>query len=285
MLSDPRIGYFGSLGIAAVALLWLIAQWLASDAIWHALWPFLGYGTHAVTLLSIFLLLAAPLVSLLFRRYARVKSDLMAGRDVIARWTVDPKLFQTFGTVAEARDRNEKRGALYVILVFILVIFGLFALYDPEFAPQMLIAGGAIALVMTVAFWLSNRVRKQHLKMRSGEIIVGPQGLLVNDVLHVWATPLSWLSRVDLEQGPPVVMTITYAIVGRSGTQHIGVMLPVPPEATQQAEEVRRRLSPHFDDRAHRGRRVTKKHNRTSRHQSSRRNAEAGSGAETSVNQ
>jgi hypothetical protein len=42
-------------------LLWLLGQWIASEAIWNALFPFIGYGTHAITLLAIFLLVAAPL--------------------------------------------------------------------------------------------------------------------------------------------------------------------------------------------------------------------------------
>jgi hypothetical protein len=258
MLSDPRIGLYVSLGIAGAALLWLIGQGVASEAIWEALFPWLGYGTHAVTFLAIFLLVAAPLVALLFRRYAKVKSDLLAGRNVIARWTVDPAQFQTFGAVAEVRDRAEKRGALYLILVFVAIIFGAVALIDPEVAPHMLIAGAAIALVVTIAFWLSNRVRKRHLAMRSGAIIVGAHGLLVNDVLHVWSVPTSWLSAVELERGPTPILTITYATAGRYGTQYIGVLLPVPPEAMQLAEEVKRRLDSAIvktSDRSRRGRR------------------------------
>lgn len=259
MLSDPRIGFFVSLGIAAVGLLWLLAQWLASEAVWDALWPFLGYGTHAVTLISILLVVAGPLVSLLFRRYAKVKSDLLAGRDVIARWKVDPALFQTVGAVAESRDRAEKRGALYVILVFVGVVFGLFALVDPEIALQMLGAGAVVVLVVAVAFWLGNRVRRRHLQFRSGEIIVGTRGLLVNGVLHVWRVPMSWLSAVDLEQGPPAALSIDYVIAGRYGPQHIGVVLPVPSEAMQLAELVKRRLAPANVNASRRSRDARKK--------------------------
>jgi hypothetical protein len=53
---------------------------------------------------------------------------------------------------------------------------------------------------------------------------------------------MSWLSGVELEQGSPATVTITYVVAGRYGPQHIGVILPVPSEATQLAEEVKRRL-------------------------------------------
>ena len=52
MRSDPRIGLMVSLLICAAAALWLVGQWLAADAVWDALWPVLGYGTHAITLLD-----------------------------------------------------------------------------------------------------------------------------------------------------------------------------------------------------------------------------------------
>jgi hypothetical protein len=174
---------------------------------------------------------------------------------VIARWTVDPALFQAFGAAAEARDRAAKRGALYLIFFFIAAIFGVIALIDFEVAPMMLISGAAIALVMIIAFWLSNRVRKRHLQMRSGEIVVGTDGLLVNDVLHVWSVPMSWLCGAALEQGPDAILTITYATAGRYGTQHISVTLPVPPEAMALAEEVRRRLDPTMVKTSRRSRR------------------------------
>lgn len=227
MRSDPRIGLTVSLLICAAAALWLLVQGFASDAMWEALWPVLGYGTHVITLLSIFAVVTCPFVALLFHRYARVKADLLAKRNVIARWTVDPASFKKFSPIAEARDRAEKRGALYLIAFFVAVIFGAIALMDPEVAPLMLMSGAALMLVATIAFWFGNHIRKGHLQMRSGEIIIGTQGLLVNDVLHVWSVPLSWLADVKLEKGPPPILTITYVFWGRYGPQFVGVMLPI----------------------------------------------------------
>lgn len=247
MLSDPRIGLAFSLLICAAAALWLLAQWFASDALWDLLWPYLGYGIHAITFLSIFAVIACLLVALLFYRYARVKADLLAGRNVIARWTVDPASFKSFSAVAEARDRAEKRGALYVIFFFVVLIFGGIALIDREVAPFMLAAGAAMGLLAVVAFWLSNRVRRSHLQMRSGEVIVGTQGLLVNDVLHVWSAFLSWLVDVELEKGPHPALTITYAFWGRYGPQYVSVMLPIAPGHMDLALAVQARLRQAID--------------------------------------
>ncbi len=254
MLSDPRIGLIASLLLAGAGALWLLAQWLASDALWYALWPVLGYGTHAVTFLSIFLVLAGSAVALLFGRYARVKADLMAGRHVIAHWRVDPAQFQNFKVTASARDRTEKRRALYLIIFFLIVVFGLIALFDPEVAPPMMIAAATFALVITTAFLAGGYVRGRHLQLRSGEIIVGRDGLLINDVLHVWNIPMSRLVDVELDHKRPATLTITYAFLARYGLQFVDVLLPVPDNAIRLAQEVRQQLKPEKDKDPHRNR-------------------------------
>jgi hypothetical protein len=238
MLSDPRIGFGVSLGVAAVAALWLLAQWLAAEV----LWPRLGYAMHAVTLLAIFLLAASGPIAYLFRHYARVREDLRAGRDVIARWRVDPELFRTFGRAAVARDSAEKRSALYAILLFMLLVFGAFALFDPQAASGMLAIGALAAAAIVAAFALGKRTALVHARLRSGEIIVGRSGLLANDVLHVWGSFLSRLSKVSLHQGRHPSLTISYFILTRLGPQEVSVDVPFSPDQLPLAQEVQRRL-------------------------------------------
>jgi hypothetical protein len=249
--------------ICAAAGLWLLGQLFAGEALWETLWPVLGYGTHAITLLSIFAVVTCPFVALLFYRYARVKADLVAGRNVIARWTVDRASFKKFSPVAEARDLAEKRGALYLIFFFVFVIFGAVALMDPEVALPILAAAVALALIVTMAFWFGNRIRKRHLQMRSGEIIVGTDGLLVNDVLHVWSAFLSWLVGADVEKGPPPILTITYGFWGRYGPQFVGVMLPIGPGQMDLALAVKERLQQALGKRGAERRRERKAHARS----------------------
>ncbi len=218
-----------------------MAQWSAADALYKAL----GSGSFVISFLALIVLLTAAFTTLLFRRYARVKADLLADRDVIARWSVDPATFKQVATVAEASERSGKKTMLLITWGFIIAIFGFFALMDADVAPIMVAVGAALGLVVTVAFWLSNRARKSHLEMRSGAVIVGPRGVLNNDVLHVWGPPLSWLSDVKLEEGPPPApsaLTITYANAGRAGAQYVDVVLPVPPAALDAAREVERRF-------------------------------------------
>jgi hypothetical protein len=174
-----------------------------------------------------------------------VKADLLADRNVVARWTVDPVAFKAVSKTAEARDLAEKRGALYLILLVVAIAFGAFALFDPEVAPYMLATAAIVIAAVTVAFWFGNRVQRSHLELRSGEVVVGTEGLLVNDVLHVWRTPLSWLAGVAVEKAPHPCLTITYAYLTRVGAQFQSVMLPLPGGREEQiASKVERALAP-----------------------------------------
>jgi hypothetical protein len=238
MLSDPRIGLGVSLAVAVVAALWLLAQWLMAEV----LWPRLGYTMHAVTLLAIFLLAASGPTAYLFRQYARVREDLRAGRDVIARWRVDPELFRAFGKSAVARDLAEKRSALYAVLLFMLLVFGAFALFDPSAASGMLAIGALASAAIVIAFVLGKRLALAHARLRSGEIIVGRKGLLANDVLHVWGSFLSWLSKVSLHRGRHPSLTVSYFVVTRLGAREVSVTLPLSPDQLPLAQEVLRRL-------------------------------------------
>jgi hypothetical protein len=222
--SDPRIGLIVSLVAATAGVFWLLAQWLFADTLFAAL----SYGMHAITLVTILLVAAAPAVALLFWLYATVKGDLLVGRKVVARWQVDAARFRAVGKTADARDRAEKRGALYMILVLIVLAFGAIALFDLEAAPAMLVAAAILAAVIALAYWLGERARRSHLEFRSRDVIVGSDGLLVNDVLHVWATPLSWLAGVEIESKPYPAAAITYAYWTNVGPQFQTVILPLP---------------------------------------------------------
>jgi hypothetical protein len=248
MQSDPRIGMAIWLAIAGAALLWLLAQWPAGEALWGVF----GDLTHAISFISIFLLLAGSAVALLFHRFWRVRADLLSGRDVIARWTVSLDQFLTFSQVANARDRSEKQWALLMVLFFIVVIFGAFGLFDPSVAPAMLGMALVVIIIMILAFLLGQRVQRRQMQPRSREVIVGTRGLMVNGVLHVWSAPLTWLSEVSKDPGPPPTLVVTYAFLGRAGPQYVSVMLPLPARDSELGDTIVDRLGRHRGGRRRR---------------------------------
>jgi hypothetical protein len=238
MLTDPRVGLWTSIAVAGAAAIWLLAQWVFGEDLFDRM----SYALYAVDFIAIFLLLAGLAVMLLFRRYQRVKADLIEGRNVLAKWSTDPATFAAFATVADARDRKDKLGTMLMVFGFIVVIFGAFAVFDPDVAPFMLTMAAALMGIIVLAVLYGNRVRRKQLQPRSGEIIVGTDGLLVNDVLHVWRTPLSWFIGSRIESGPPTLMTITYGFLARYGVQTVDVLLPVPDDQVGVAQQLQHSL-------------------------------------------
>lgn len=233
MLTDPRLGLMVSLVAALAIAAWLVVQFVFDAELAAAF----GMNRHAVTYFAIVGLVFALAAALVFAQFHRVRSDLLAGRNVLAEWTVDPAVFARVAAVAEHRDQSEKRGALILILVFTAVIFAAFAVFDPEAAPGMLGIGVAFSAVIVLAFLYGGRVRRIQMQRRSERIIVGRDGLLVNGILHVWAVPLTWLVGADFAPRPPASLNVTYAVLGRAGPLLQTVVLPAPEQALPLAEQ------------------------------------------------
>jgi hypothetical protein len=228
MLVDPQKAMLISLFFALGPMVWFAALALDADGAAAAV----GGAAAPVTFLSIFVFLAAVITALVFRRLASIKAELLAGRRVIARWRVSRKGFDRFSSRARVRDTIEKRQALFVVLGFLFVIFGGFALYDRDAAPMMSGFAVVIAISIFLAYLLGQRAMAEHLKFRTGEMIVGERGLLCDGVLHAWDIPLSRLADASLGRDS---LEVTYAYYARSGTQYATALLPVSADAPEAA--------------------------------------------------
>lgn len=238
MVTDPRLGLAVSLGISVAAAAWLVIQVVFDVELAAAL----GMSRHFVTYLSVVVLFSMLAAALVFAQFHRVRSDLLAGRNVLAEWSVDPATFNWAAAVAERNDQAEKRRALILILGFTALIFAGFAAFDPEAAPGMLGIGAAFSVVIIMAFLYGKRVNRIQMQFRSDRIVVGRDGLMMNGILHVWAVPLTWLVGAELEERPPATMSVSYAVLGRFGPQVQTITLPVPEQALPLAQRAVRAL-------------------------------------------
>jgi hypothetical protein len=89
-----------------------------------------------------------------------------------------------------------------------------------------------IAISIFLAYLLGQRAMAEHLKFRTGEMIVGERGLLCDGVLHAWDIPLSRLADASLGRDS---LEVTYAYYARSGTQYATALLPVSADAPEAA--------------------------------------------------
>ncbi len=239
MVTDPRVGLTVSLAISVAAAAWLVVQFVFDAELAEAL----GMNRHFVTYFAIVVLFSALAAALVFAQFHRVRSDLRAGRNVLAAWTVDPAEFSRVAADADRKDRTEKRGALILILAFTAVIFAGVAAFDPEAAPGMIGVGAALSVVIVIAFLYGARVRRIQMMFRSDGIVVGRDGLMMNGILHVWAVPLTWLVGAELSGRPPATLVVTYAVFGRFGPQLQTVVLPVPEQALALAQRAELELN------------------------------------------
>lgn len=231
MLTDPEKVAHVALMIALAGCAWFLALAIDPDALFERF----GFGMHAITFLSIFLVITTLVVAGFFGRMATVRTELLEGRRVFAAWTVDATSLAEAAPEALAAEDGDKRQALWVVWGFIVVIFGGFVLYDPEAAPFMIAVGVGVAGATGIAYVLGSRARRAHWRMRDGRVIVGERGLLFNGVLHVWALPLTRLDGVGLSQDPNRLI-VRYSWLTRVGRQSAAVTLPVPPGAEGEAE-------------------------------------------------
>ncbi|MBP0574142.1 hypothetical protein J8J27_25920, partial [Mycobacterium tuberculosis] len=91
----------------------------------------LGDAAFALTFIALFLAITGVVVAMLFRRFVRVRRDLVAGRDVVARWTVGAGDWRAFAGHAGAAVRADHRAILVTILAFAVLICGGLAAVHP----------------------------------------------------------------------------------------------------------------------------------------------------------
>lgn len=239
MRSDPRIGMMIAFAVAVLSAGWIAAQAIVSDQLFAQL----GYGMHALTFVSIFLLVAGVVVALLFRCFASVRQELLDGTNVIARWTVDADTWSQFAKPAAQMERGEKQALLLTMYALIALVCGGLALAVTDDAAIFGWIAVGIAVIVTAGFLAGQRSFTGQLEYRGGDVIVGRRGALVNGVLHVWDAWLSWLEGAAVSERKPAMLCISYGYWARYGPQSVTVRIPFAPQQASLAMAVRAALA------------------------------------------
>jgi len=231
MRSDPRRARFVASLVAVVIGGWFLALFVADEALFERF----GSNMHAITFLCLFAEVAALVAVAVLSRWARVRRDLLEGRDVVGHWTIDRATFAAAMPDVVDADRRDKRQVLLVIWGFLAVIFGAFALYDPSVAVPMLATAVGVAALTGLAYLTSLRRAATRAEFHDGRVILGRRGLLVDGELHVWSVPpVGWLETAVLREGRGL-LDVVYGWVSRYGWQSVTVSVPVPAAAMEEA--------------------------------------------------
>ena len=244
MQNNERTGvWIGALiALAGLALIFLPAL-LGADMM------SLGY---ALGFIGLFVLITGLITALVFWARARTMDRLLAGEEVLARWT-----YQEFEgqqqVETEYKRITDRNRTIYLVMVFWFVLIGgvfVGADYVRNGEINGLFIGlffGCLLILGTVAF-LAPILWRRGASKASRQVIISRNGVVMNGALHSWKGPLERLVGVEYNQdpdGPALVFSIRYPSRVEPVTGSIEtVIVPVPLGEQEAARRVLSSLSP-----------------------------------------
>lgn len=219
-------------GLLAMALPWLAN---ADMMAW-------GYGTMV---LGFFVLTAGVTTLLLYRRRQKVLRRMADGREVLARWTYDPKDWERWRR--HELKENRAMPVFGAILGGIFVVIGLvFFLTDPDDMGLMLALMAGIGLLIAGVALLSAVLRNRAISRDPGEVIIARGGIWFMGALTDWNNVTSWMDRAEVQQkGKHHLFVVQYrALAGRAGHIHKSILeIPIPKGREEEALAAARKLN------------------------------------------
>lgn len=209
----------------------------------------LGY---ALAFFGLFLLITGLITALIFWGRVRTMDRLLAGDEVLARWTYHE--FEGQQQVeTEYKRLTGRNRSIYLVMVFWFVLIGgAFVAADyvrnEEFNGLFIgLFFGCMLLLGAVAF-LAPILWRRGASKASRQVIISRHGVVMNDALHSWKGPLERLAGVEYQQDPDgaaLVFSIRYfsriePVTGSLET----VVVPVPLGEQEAARRVVSTLSP-----------------------------------------
>jgi hypothetical protein len=198
----------------------------------------LGNGAFALMFVGGVVSLTAFIVVFLYRSRNRHRRNLVAGRDLLARWTYTAAEWHAFAP-GETRRLASSKGTLLKIMGAIMLIAVVVMAFLNRGATVIL---GCILFGTWLLCWAIVRVQvRRQSKLAQApppEVRISAHALLLGDQLHVWSGWGNRLEKCDLDKNEPPQIAITYSTPGGRGsrpTQTVCVPIPAGREAEAAA--------------------------------------------------
>jgi hypothetical protein len=208
-------------------------------------------GAYALACLGVFFLIIGLVTALVYAQRARTLGRILAGDEILARWTYSDVQGQR-QVESEYQRASGQNHALFLIMVFwfVLIAGGLIG-YDYyrhgevnwPFAGSML----GIVLLLGAVAWLAPRLRRRQAQRASQEVIISRSGLVLSGAFYTWAGSLNRLTEVSISESPgepELEFSIGYPRWLRTQSHTTDVVrVPVPPDRQEEARRVVLELS------------------------------------------
>lgn len=205
----------------------------------------LGNGRFALAFVGAIMGLSAFICTFLFRSRNRLQRELLAGRELLAKWTYTDTEWRAYAGEETRAQSSTMNRLLWFTAIFMAAVTGVYVLRDGKAGVFV----GASLLVAFVLAWLAARATlKSSAVARGGpspEVRIGRDGLLIGGELHVWRGWGNVLNSCALNDGPTLQLVINYMTPSGNKTalrpETVRVLVPAGKET--EAREVVRQLS------------------------------------------
>ena len=203
-------------------------------------------GGFALSLVSFFFAISGVIVAIIFGSRAKALDGVVSGKDLLARWRVDPETRKSAIEREYSEEKKAKAGLFLVVLVITVVIGLVFVLVDREAGPIVFLVLLCVLVLVGLVAWSTPRLRRRRSLRATGEILIAKDGAYVNGMFHTWRLLGARLEQALYTEGTPPVLAITYSAPVRYGRQNYTFYAPVP----AGEEETGRRVADQLNDAA-----------------------------------
>ncbi|MDD4777237.1 MAG: hypothetical protein PHV53_03000 [Fermentimonas sp.] len=188
------------------------------------------YRSYAVTLLSIFLVLAGLIIALVLRSRAKKMNTLISGEKVIASWQLSQQEKSEYAGYLYQNEKEKNKAILMITAALIVIIFGIVIIIMGEGRGAMfLMMVALIAIIAAFAFAMPAYYRNKNLK-GDGVILIGQKFAYVNGFFHNWDFPLSGIQKVKIIDKPFHGLYINYYYFDRTLKNSEELNIPASPD-------------------------------------------------------
>lgn len=180
----------------------------------------------AVFMLSIFFMICAIVIALMFKSRERKLETLISGDNLLSQWTLSPEQKKKYVDYQFQQNFGMNTLMLLVIGVIAVVVFGLFIIMIDEGRLFMFfVLLGLIAILVLFAFGTPYYYKLTNSK-GDGRILIGAKYAYINGYFHNWDFIMSGLRKIKIIKEPFYGLSLEYYYTDRTYQHSEIIVIP-----------------------------------------------------------